>query len=67
MPAAAAVVDDTWYAVRTGVPRIGLPPASIRPPRRPKRKGLSPLSTIQRLVAHTADKYSNAVDRERLR
>src|SRR5215813_15621298 len=44
----------------TSVPQIKLPPASIRPLRRPKRKGLSPLSTIQRLVAHTAGKYSNA-------
>ena len=51
----------------TSVPQIKLPPASIRPLRRPKRKGLSPLSTIQRLVAHTAHKYSNAVGRERLR
>jgi len=30
----------------TSAPRIRLPPASIRPLRRPKRKGLSPLSTI---------------------
>jgi hypothetical protein len=51
----------------TSVPQIRLPPASTRPPRRPERKGLSPLSTIQRLVAHTADKYSSTNGWERLR
>ena len=44
----------------TSVPQIRLPPASIRPLRRPKRKGLSPLSTIQRLVAHTAHKSATS-------
>jgi hypothetical protein len=51
----------------TGAPRIRLPPASIRPLRRPKRKGLPPLSTIRRLVAHTARKYSSRTKPDHLR
>lgn len=49
----------------TGVPRVRLP--QLQSGRYdPERKGLSPFSTFQRLVADTVDKYSNASDRERL-
>ena len=42
-----------------GVPRIRLPPASTRPLRRPGGEVSHLHSTIRRLVAHTAAKYSN--------